>query len=186
MILGGCLTDQILSVDATCSAEQDTDDTLLLRKPRGRHRHHGSEGPHKRVQGNLAQLKRQVAAASQAQVTLPPPLLIASSRRLITPSAELLKESVLRHRPYDVVTTAGGWRVGLLGMLLDDPTAFRDKTFKGHKVGALQKPCILACARVPINANTHTFKRIHELEQRNHELSVMRRTFLIHAPSFMA
>ena len=40
----------------------------------------------------------------------------------------------LNRRPYDIVTTAGGWRVGLLGFLLDEPTAFRDKTFKGHEI----------------------------------------------------
>eukprot|EP00960_Hanusia_phi_P043702 756207-Hanusia_phi.AAC.8 len=33
---------------------------------------------------------------------------------------------------YDVVTCPGGTRVGLLGLLLQEPGAFRDSTFKGH------------------------------------------------------
>ena len=37
-------------------------------------------------------------------------------------------------RPWDLVTTPGGRRVGLLGLLLCEPGAFRDGTFKGHTI----------------------------------------------------
>ena len=38
----------------------------------------------------------------------------------------LLSDKVPRMRPFDVVTTAAGRRLGLLGLLLDEPGAFRD------------------------------------------------------------
>ena len=37
-------------------------------------------------------------------------------------------------KPYDIVQTKSGFRIGLLGFLLDDPKEFRDGTFKGHKM----------------------------------------------------
>ncbi|EKX52827.1 hypothetical protein GUITHDRAFT_133256 [Guillardia theta CCMP2712] len=43
---------------------------------------------------------------------------------------------------FDVVTTAGGVKLGLLGLVLQEPGAFRDSTFKGHTIEE-----ILPCAR---------------------------------------
>ena len=43
---------------------------------------------------------------------------------------------------FDVVTTTGGVKLGLLGLVLQEPGAFRDSTFKGHTIEE-----ILPCAR---------------------------------------